>query len=254
MSLSKTVHLTTDAPSEYNTVRRRSRRQQSERFSFKLRLHITVHLITDAPSEYNTVRRRSRRQQLERFTFKLGYHINIIKSQEEARLPLFWSKIMEHYKKLFKSFYYAFDGIFRTIRDERNMRIHLTCMVYMFSILALTDWFVLNRTDWAVLVLACGAVISGEIVNTAVENAVNLQGEEHTRYGQIAKDAAAGAVLVSAICAVVVGLFILLQPEAFKAMFAYFGENIPMLILTVLSLIPATAFIFLGFPGKGRKQ
>ncbi len=160
---------------------------------------------------------------------------------------------MEHYKKLFKSFYYAFDGLFRTIRDERNMRIHLTCMVYMFSILGLTDWFVLSRTDWAVLVLACGAVISGEIINTAIENAVNLAKEEYTRYGKIAKDAAAGAVLVSAIASVCVGLIILLQPEAFKAMFAYFSGNIPALLVTLLSLIPATLFIFLGF-GKGKKK
>ena len=80
---------------------------------------------------------------------------------------------MEHYKKLFMSFVYAFKGIFRTIVNERNLRIHITCVVYMVSILLLTDWFTLSRTDWAVLMLACGSVIGGEIVNTAIENAVN---------------------------------------------------------------------------------
>ena len=68
-------------------------------------------------------------------------------------------------------------------------------MVYMISILLFTDWFTLSRTDWAILVLCCGPVLGGEIVNTAIENAVNLAGEKYTEYGKISKDAAAGAVL-----------------------------------------------------------
>ncbi len=161
---------------------------------------------------------------------------------------------MEHYKKLFMSFVYAFKGIFRTIANERNLRIHLTCVVYMVSILLFTDWFTLSRTDWAVLMLACSAVIGGEIVNTAIENAVNLASEKYTEYGKIAKDAAAGAVLVSAVFAIIVGLIILFQPSAFKAMFEYFTSNIPMLIVLALSIIPATLFIFFGIPmGKGKK-
>ena len=161
---------------------------------------------------------------------------------------------MEHYKKLFMSFVYAFKGIFRTIANERNLRIHIICVVYMVSILLFTDWFTLSRTDWAVLMLACGSVIGGEIVNTAIENAVNLAREEYTEYGKIAKDAAAGAVLISAIFAVIVGIIILLQPEAFRAMYDYFRSNIPMLILFALSIIPATLFIFFGIPTKKGKK
>ena len=152
------------------------------------------------------------------------------------------------------SFVYAFRGIFRTIANERNLRIHLTCVIYMISILSLTDWFTLSRTDWAILVLCCGTVIGGEIVNTAIENAVNLASQEYTEYGKISKDAAAGAVLISAITAVIVGLIILFQPEAFKAMFEYFKGNPMMLIVAVLSIIPATLFIFFGIPtGKGKR-
>ncbi len=157
---------------------------------------------------------------------------------------------MEHYIKLFKSFIYAFSGLFYVIKTERNMRIHLTCMIYMFSILSFTDWFVLTRAEWATLILTSAVVISLEIVNTAVENAVNLASEEHTAYGKIAKDAAAGAVLVSAIASVAVGLVILLQPSAFVAMYEYFKENLLMLALFALSIIPATLFIFFGLPSK----
>ena len=161
---------------------------------------------------------------------------------------------MEHYKKLFMSFVYAFKGIFRTIANERNLRIHITCVVYMVSMLLFTDWFTLSRTDWAVLMLACSGVIGGEIVNTAIENAVNLASKEYTEYGKIAKDAAAGAVLISAMFAVIVGVIILFQPEAFKAMYEYFSENLPMLAALVLSIIPATLFIFFGFPTKKGKK
>ena len=161
---------------------------------------------------------------------------------------------MEHYKKLFMSFVYAFRGIFRTIANERNLRVHITCVVYMVSILLFTDWFTLSRTDWAILMLACGSVIGGEIVNTAIENAVNLASKEYTEYGKIAKDAAAGAVLVSAVFAVIVGIIILFQPEAFKAMYEYFAGNLPMFAVLVLSIIPATLFIFFGFPTKKGKK
>ena len=152
------------------------------------------------------------------------------------------------------SFGYAFKGIFRTIANERNLRIHLTCVVYMVSILLFTDWFTLSRTDWAILMLACSGVIGGEIVNTAIENAVNLASKEYTEYGKIAKDAAAGAVLVSAVFAVIVGIIILFQPEAFKAMYEYFRGNLPMLGVLVMSIIPATLFIFFGFPTKKGKK
>ena len=148
------------------------------------------------------------------------------------------------------SFVYAFRGIFRTIANERNLRIHITCVVYMMSILLFTDWFVLSRTDWAILVVCCGSVIGGEIVNTAIENAVNLASEEYTQYGKISKDAAAGAVLISAITAVIVGFIILFQPDAFKAMYEYFLGNPKMFVVFVLSIIPATLFIFFGIPFK----
>ncbi len=160
---------------------------------------------------------------------------------------------MEHYKKLFMSFVYAFRGIGRTIANERNLRIHITCVIYMVSILLLTDWFTLSRTDWAVLMLASGAVIACEIINTAIENAVNLASEKYTEYGKIAKDAAAGAVLINAIIAVIVGLIIMFQPDAFTAMYQYFKENPLMFLLAVISLIPATLFIFFGIPTKKGK-
>ena len=102
---------------------------------------------------------------------------------------------MEYYKKLFKSFEYAFKGVYNTIKTERNMRIHITCLIYMFSILGFTDWFTLDRADWAILTVASGTVIACEVINTAIENAVNLATQEYNKFAEAAKDAAAGAVL-----------------------------------------------------------
>lgn len=160
---------------------------------------------------------------------------------------------MDNYKKLFRSFFYAFRGIIRTVKTERNLRIHITCLIYMFTILGFTDWFTLSRTDWAILVLTSGTVIASEIVNTAIENAVNLASEEYSKFGEISKDAAAGAVLISAVFAVITGIVILLQPEAFKEMYLYFTDNPLMLILFISSIIPATLFIFFGF-GKSKRK
>lgn len=160
---------------------------------------------------------------------------------------------MNEYKKLFKSFTYAFKGIGYVIKHERNFRIHLSCIIYMFSILTLTDWFKLTRTDYAVLLVVSALVLSLEIVNTAVENSVNLASKEFTEYGRIAKDAAAGAVLIAAIFAVLTGIAILFQPEAFVKMCEYFKENVLMFILFMVSVIPMTLFIFWGNPFKKRK-
>ena len=77
------------------------------------------------------------------------------------------------YRDLFKSFVYAFNGIFFTIRHERNMRIHLVCMAYMYYYLFVYDFFAVTRTQLAVILLANALVVGGELINTAVERAVD---------------------------------------------------------------------------------
>ncbi len=161
---------------------------------------------------------------------------------------------MKYYKALFKGFLCAFRGIYSTIKTERNMRIHLTCIAYMLGFLLLGDWFVLSQSDWCAILIACALVLSGEVINTAIESAVDMFTKDYNEYAKKAKDAASGAVLINAIFAVIIGIAVLLQPEAFKAMYEYFKANILMFVILVLSIIPATLFIFLGLPGKRKKQ
>lgn len=156
-------------------------------------------------------------------------------------------------KNLFKSFGYAFRGIYYTLKYERNMRIHFVCMVYMYSFLLIYDFFKVSSTQLAVIFLANALVVSLEMLNTAVERAVDLASEQRTEKGKIAKDAAAGAVLIAAIFAVLVGICILFQPEAFKSLLSYYKEKPYMFVVFILSIAASTAFIFRGF-GKGSRQ
>lgn len=144
-----------------------------------------------------------------------------------------------------KSFVYAFKGIAYGILNERNMRFHFCVLIYMFFFLLRYDFFVVSRTEAAILLLACALVIAAEYVNTAIERAVNLAAKgEVSENAKRAKDTAAGAVLIAAVFAVVIGLVILFQPSAFSAMYAYFAANIAKLFLLLLSLVVAVAFIF----------
>lgn len=157
---------------------------------------------------------------------------------------------MNDMKKLLRSFVYAFRGIIFCILNERNMRVHLCFTAWMFGFLKIFDFFEVSRAEFAVLFGLCGLVMSLEAVNTAVERVADLaaDGKIH-ELAKISKDAAAGAVLISAIAAVFAGIEIMLQPEAFAKMFEYYKENIPMLIILVVTLAISVAFV-LSEPAK----
>lgn len=149
-------------------------------------------------------------------------------------------------KRFLKSFVYAFRGIGHCICSERNMRIHMCFTAYMFGFLTVFDFFEVSRGQVAILIALCALVMSLEAVNTAVENAVDLATDKQNELARIAKDSAAGAVLVAAIASVAAGIVILGQPDAFRAMFAYYAQNIPVLIVLIISIVLSLVFIFAG--------
>ncbi len=152
---------------------------------------------------------------------------------------------MKYYKKLFLGFGYAFSGIAHTIRHERNMRIHLVCMAYMYYFLFVYDFFVVTRTQLAVLLLTNALVVAAELFNTAVERTVDAAIPERNPVAGHAKDAAAGAVLVSALFAVAVGCTILWQPEAFRKLWLHYAEHPAYIAAFVLSVVGFSVFIFI---------
>ncbi len=104
--------------------------------------------------------------------------------------------------KLYKSFGYAFEGIGNTILHERNMQIHctVTMLVVIFGFL-----LKISLLEWFVCLLLFALVLSLELVNTALEAVVDLVTTEKKPLAKKAKDAAAGAVLMSAIIAAILG-------------------------------------------------
>lgn len=104
---------------------------------------------------------------------------------------------------LHKSFGYAFEGIFAVVKKERNMKIHC-CMM----ILVLIAGIILQIPMWKWCVCFClfGLVMALELVNTAVEAVVDLVTKEYKPLAKLAKDAAAGAVLIAAIMSIFAGL------------------------------------------------
>lgn len=151
---------------------------------------------------------------------------------------------MKDLKSLFRSFVYAFKGVFWMLTHERNFRVHITCLVYMFYYLLRYDFFTVTRTDFAILLLASGLVIGGEMLNTGIEKADDSVSKEKRKTIAISKDVSAGAVLVFAIFAVLCGIAILFQPQAFEALFNHYVQSPINIVWFVLSVVVATLFIF----------
>jgi diacylglycerol kinase len=107
---------------------------------------------------------------------------------------------------LLDSFRHAFAGLGYTLRTQRNARIHLLVAV---AVVALGLWLGLSRWEWVAIVLTIGFVFVAELFNTVIEAVVDLASPEIHPLARVAKDVAAGAVLLAAILSVVIGLLIL---------------------------------------------
>ena len=109
----------------------------------------------------------------------------------------------------FVSFKFAGEGVLHAIRTQRNFRFHLVAAVVIALFGA---WLRLLCESWAILALTIGVVLVIEMVNTAAEAMVDLTTPDYHPFAKLVKDVAAGAVLVVAITAVVVGLLVLGPP------------------------------------------
>lgn len=145
--------------------------------------------------------------------------------------------------RFLKSFKYAFRGIVYCINNERNMRIHTVAMLYVF---VFSFFFEVSRTSYAVLFLTFSSVIAAEIFNTVAEELSDMAAASFHPVVRIVKDMAAGAVLVCAFFAVVVGLCIFWQPAAFAKMVVFFASGPLMPVLLLLSAVLSVAYVILG--------
>lgn len=110
-------------------------------------------------------------------------------------------------RTLIDSFGNAFEGLFYTLKNVRNLKIHL-----FFTLLVIIFGFLLKISivEWLICIIFIALVISMELVNTAIEKTVDLAMPSIHPIAKVAKDVAASAVLFSAIMSVVGGLIIFL--------------------------------------------
>ena len=108
-------------------------------------------------------------------------------------------------KKIINSFKYALEGIWVSLKQERNMKIHLIMAILVVS---LGVFLKITKTEWIICVFAISIVIASELFNTAIETIVDMITTEKNEKAKIAKDVAAGAVLINAIGSAIIGIAI----------------------------------------------
>lgn len=118
-------------------------------------------------------------------------------------------------------FDHAWEGIVLAVRTQRNMRFHALAAV---AVVVLGAVLRVGFLELSVLFLAISLVMAMELVNTAVEAVVDMVSPEFHPLAKIAKDAAAGAVLVASIGAAIVGTLIFV-PRAFEVATAFLGAS-----------------------------
>jgi diacylglycerol kinase len=119
-----------------------------------------------------------------------------------------------------QSFQYAFAGLWYTLKTQRNAQIHLIAALIVFG---LGVWLNLTFSEWAIISLTVGFVITTEMLNTVAESAMDYTTLDFDPQVKIIKDVAAGAVLVAAVTSVLVGLLILGPPLYYKLVAAFGG-------------------------------
>lgn len=112
---------------------------------------------------------------------------------------------MISHRSILQSFGYAFEGVFHALKYNQNLRIHFAVgiIVIIASLI-----FHVNPFEMGILGIMILLVISAEMVNSSIEEMVNLISIGHSKEAKIAKDVAAGMVLLTAISSVIVGFLI----------------------------------------------
>lgn len=108
-------------------------------------------------------------------------------------------------RTLLQSFKNARDGVWHVIKNERNMRIHI-----LLAVMVIIIGFALqiSRIEFAIICFTIAMVIICELINSAIEMLVDMVVDTYHPKAKIIKDVSAGAVIISAIIATIVGYFI----------------------------------------------
>ncbi|HLX32055.1 MAG TPA: diacylglycerol kinase [Gaiellaceae bacterium] len=156
---------------------------------------------------------------------------------------------------LLDSFNYAFEGIIHVLRTQRNLRLHFIAAILVFAAAIALD---VSRLQLIALVLAIAFVLVAEMLNTAIEGVVDVSTTSFDPNAKLAKDIAAGAVLIASITALAVGFLVFESAAGSRATHVLDRvRNAPAeitlvaLVLVVLLVIGTKAWTGRGTPLRG---
>ena len=154
-----------------------------------------------------------------------------------------------------QSFNWAFEGVIHVLRTERNMRIHFALAT---AVLILAFSYGVTKLELMALLIAISFVLIAEMVNTAIEATIDLATTSFDPLAKMAKDIAAGAVLIASVNAVVIGYLVfadrLTEPSSRlveRVREAPANLTLIALILIVLIVIASKALTGSGTPLQG---
>ncbi len=151
---------------------------------------------------------------------------------------------------IFESFNFAIEGIIHVLRTQRNMRIHFGVAV---AVLVAALAFDVSRLELIALLLAIAFVLIAEMINTAIEAAVDVASTSFAPMAKLAKDIGAGAVLIAAINAIAVGYLVFSGQVAEESsrLLDKLSEAPAELTLIALVLTIALVIALKAFSGRG---
>ena len=156
---------------------------------------------------------------------------------------------------IFNSFNYAFEGVIHVLRTQRNLRIHFAIAVVVLVVAVVVG---VTRFELIALLLAIAFVLIAEMINTAVEGTIDVATTSFDPMAKLAKDIAAGAVLIATATAVAIGYLIfseqLSRPSSRlldKLRDAPVDLTLIALILTIIVVIATKALTGRGTPLRG---
>lgn len=153
-------------------------------------------------------------------------------------------------RNLLFSFNYAIEGIVYALRTQRNMRLHVMAAA---AVLVAALFFRISRYELIAVVLVIALVLCTELINTAVEATVDLAVDRPDPLAKIAKDVAAGAVLVSSVVALVVGYIVFFGPtaSATETLFVRVAEAPAMLTVIAVGIVGLAVLASKAFSRQG---
>jgi diacylglycerol kinase (ATP) len=156
---------------------------------------------------------------------------------------------------VFDSFNYAFEGIIHTLRTQRNMRIHFAVAVVVIITALIVN---VTKLELIALLISITFVLIAEMLNTGVEAAIDIATTSFDPMAKIAKDIAAGAVLIASANALIVGYFVFSGKLADRSSHlldrlrqAPAELTLVALVLTVIAVIATKAYTGRGTPLRG---